>query len=143
MDDSIDCIVNARINVILLNDADRGAGHITAVAAMLAGTPQIFSNAEVITDYLVDEVTALAVPFRDRRALRTAMERLLTDTALSATLASNAKQYAIRWLSNEAASRRVSSLLASLYHDSPIEPVDTSWSKDFERLNARRVKHAH
>ena len=102
--DTLDCIKNARANLILVKDDDRGAGHITAVAAMFAGTPQIFSDVEVLREYLVDGVSATGIPLSDAYALRAAIEKTLANPTLASALSENAKSYAERWLSHKAAS---------------------------------------
>jgi glycosyltransferase involved in cell wall biosynthesis len=138
--DTLDCIINARINLILLKDNDRGAGHITTVAAMFAGTPQIFSDVEVIRDYLVDGVSAIGVPISDDSALKAAIERLLRDSTLGSALSKNAKTYAERWLDHKAASDRVALAIDSLWQGTEVSNVDPRWLQAFELFSARRVR---
>jgi glycosyltransferase involved in cell wall biosynthesis len=137
--DTLDCIAHARANLILLKDNDRGAGHITAVAAMLAGTPQIFSDVEVIRDYLVDGISAIGIGLGDAAALRRALETLLASPALAAALSANAKSYAERWLTDPAATARMLLALDCLSAKVQLPSVDPHWLAAFEEFGRRRV----
>lgn len=135
LDDTLDCIKNAFVNTVLLRDNERGAGHITAVTAMFSGTPQVYSDVEVIKDYLVDGVSAIAVALGDVRAVRSAIERLMNDPPYAARLRANATAYAERWLTNERASERIARALSRLMRGQKVETVDPEWLKDYERLS--------
>jgi hypothetical protein len=137
--DALDCIQHARANLILVKDNDRGAGHITAVAAMFTGTPQIFSDVDVIRDYLIDGVSAIGISLGDAFAVRAAVERVLANSTLALTLSGNAKSYAQRWLSNKAACSRVLFALDSLWQNVGLVAVDPKWLEAFELLCSRRV----
>ena len=137
--DTLDCIAHARANLILLKDNDRGAGHITAVVAMLAGTPQIFSDVEVIRDYLVDDVSAIGIALGDAAALRRAIERLLASPTVAAALSENAKSYAERWLTDKVASGRVLFALDCLSANVELPSVDPQWLAAFEDFGKRRL----
>jgi glycosyltransferase involved in cell wall biosynthesis len=137
--DTLDCIAHARANLIVLKDNDRGAGHITAVAAMLVGTPQIFSDVEAIRDYLVDGVSAIGIGLGDAMALRRAIEDLLANPALGAALSANAKSYAERWLTHQGASGRVQLALECLSDNVELPSVDPQWLAAFEEFGRRRV----
>ena len=129
---TLDCILNASANLILLKDNNRGAGHITTVAAMFAGTPQVFSDVEVIRDYLIDGVTALGTPLGDGRALRGAINALFRQPKLKAELCHNAKLYAERWLTHAAALKRTLAVLDGLWDDKLLCSVDPEWLASFE-----------
>jgi glycosyltransferase involved in cell wall biosynthesis len=135
-----DCIRHARANLVLLKDNDRGAGHITAVAAMLAGTPQIFSDVDVVRDYLVDGVSAIGIPLGDAYALRAAIEKMLANPTLASALSGNAKSYAERWLTNEAASGRVLFALDRLWQNVRLPTVDPKWLQAFELFRSQQVR---
>jgi glycosyltransferase involved in cell wall biosynthesis len=134
--ETLDCIRNAAANAILLKDNERGAGHITAVAAMLSGVPQIVSDVEVIRDYLVDGVSAIAVPLGDADAVRSAIGRLIADPAHAAKLSGNARAYARRWLTNTAVSERIVGALNKLANGERIAPVDPDWLADYAAMSA-------
>jgi glycosyltransferase involved in cell wall biosynthesis len=132
--ETLDCIKNAAANVILLKSDDRGAGHITVVAAMFAGTPQIISDVEVIKDYVVDGVSALMVPLGDAGAVRTAIERILNDPSYAARLSLNAKDYAQRWLTNEQVTKRTVSVLEKLVRGLRVPSVDPEWLSAYSQF---------
>ena len=127
LDETLDCIKNAAANVVLLKDNERGAGHITIVAAMFSGTPQIVSDVDVIKDYVVDGVSAIVVPLRDAQAVRRAIERLLNDRSCAERLSANGRQYAQRWLTNERVMERTVLALDRLMRGEKIDTVDPEW----------------
>ncbi len=137
---ALDCILNASANVILLKDNNRGAGHITTVAAMFAGTPQVFSNIEVIRDYLIDGVTALGTPLGDGRALRGAINALFQQPKLKVELCNNAKLYAERWLTHAAALKRTLTVLDGLWDDKLSCSVDPEWLASFEAVKSNKSR---
>lgn len=98
--DCIDCIRHAVANVILVQDADRGAGHITIVTAMHCGRPQIISDVDTALDYFIPGVHALTVPLGDVQAVRAAMQALLDDPGRADRMGAAAADYAARELSH-------------------------------------------
>lgn len=105
-DQCLGLIRESLANVISLKDSSRGAGHITAVAGMALGKPHIFSDADVITDYLTDGVEGLAVPLGDVAAMRTAILRLAGDATLAASLGEAGRRTATTKLTNRAFAER-------------------------------------
>ena len=134
--ETLDCIKNALASAILLKDNDRGAGHITAVAAMFSGTPQIVSDVEVLRDYFIDGVSAITVPLGDVQAVRIAIERLISDRAYSERLVENARRYAERWLTNERVTKRITYALTKLVERQELATVDPEWLEAYESLKA-------
>ncbi len=105
--DCIDCIRHSVANVILVQDADRGAGHITIVTAMHCARPQIISHVETALDYFIPDEHALTVPLGDIAAVRSAMLTLLDDPARADRMGQSAADFAARWLTH---ARRTASL---------------------------------
>jgi glycosyltransferase involved in cell wall biosynthesis len=135
--ETLDCIKNAEANVILLKDNSRGAGHITAVAAMFAGTPQIVSNADVLEDYLIDGISAVSVPVGDITEIRTAIRRVISEADLQYRLSTNAQAYATQWLTHKSASNRICVALRALLAGDRLVTVDSSWLNIYETLKAK------
>lgn len=98
--DCIDCIRHAVANVILVQDADRGAGHITIVTAMHCGRPQIISHVDTALDYFIPEKHALTVPLEDPKAVRAAMQTLLDNPERAERMGRDAADFAARWLTH-------------------------------------------
>jgi glycosyltransferase involved in cell wall biosynthesis len=140
LNDTLDCIKNARVNAILLRDRDRGAGHITAVASMFSQTPQIVSDVDVIKDYFVDGVTAITVSLGDAQAVRTAIEKLMSDPRYSKWLSTNARNYAERWLTNERVTGRIIDALKSVAEGQKIPTVDPEWLEALESLRGQQMR---
>lgn len=126
-EDCLDCLRRCVASVILLKDDGRGAGHITAVAAMQMGVPQIFTQAQVLAEYCVDGVAGIAVPFGDVGATAAAMIRLQSDAALRANVADRAKSFGWRWCSNAASSNRQVELVLSCVEGRAAAQVDPQW----------------
>lgn len=89
-------IAGALANVILVNDATRGAGHITAVSGMLLGKPHIFSDVETLREYIEDGRDGLAVPLGDAAAFNRAIRRLASDPALAEQMGREGRDHAMR-----------------------------------------------
>jgi hypothetical protein len=113
MDDCIACVRHALANVILVNDADRGAGHITAVMAMLLAKPQIFSSVAVLEDYLTSGEQGIGVKLGDVSAVAAAMAKLQSDADLCRALGNNARARAATHFSHAATSQRTIDLISS------------------------------
>ena len=99
-EDCLKILSGALANVILVNDATRGAGHITAVSGMLLGKPHIFSDVATLAGYLKDGRDGIAVPLGDAAAFRHALKRLASDPALAASMGNAARDHALREMSN-------------------------------------------
>ncbi|MBU3032274.1 glycosyltransferase family protein [Paracoccus marinaquae] len=98
--DCIDCIRQAVANVILVQDAERGAGHITMVTAMHCARPQIISHVDTALDYFIPGEHALTVPVADMGAVREAMQTLLNDPALADRMGQAAAAHAAQRLTH-------------------------------------------
>jgi glycosyltransferase involved in cell wall biosynthesis len=83
---------------------------VALLEAMAVGRPAVGSRLSGIDDAIVDGETGLLVPAGDAGALATALEKLLTDTALCASLGAAASQRAESF-SVSAIGSRYSSLL--------------------------------
>lgn len=88
IEDCASCINYSFANVILVRDASRGAGHITAVMAMQLGKPNIFSNVLTLEDYLQDGIHGFSVPVGDVDSVAEALKKLLLDNELYARFGS-------------------------------------------------------
>lgn len=138
MERAMSCIKHALANLILVKDGERGAGHITAVAAMLLETPQIASTVEVLSDYLIDGYNCLAVPIGDADAIRDAIAAILSAPDMSAELASNGREYAGRWLSHQAATERVFAAVHKILCGESVQAVDPEWLRYFSSVSKPR-----
>jgi len=126
--DCLSCIEHAIANLILVKDDDRGAGHITAVSAMLLEAPQIYSDVSVLGDYFIDGVTGIAAPVGDADAVAAAIGRVADAPARTARMTAAAKDYALRWLSHDATVERQADLILAAIERRPFETVDPDWS---------------
>jgi glycosyltransferase involved in cell wall biosynthesis len=78
-------------NVFVLNSTYEGLPHVV-LEAMAAGTPVIATDAGGTSEVVEHGATGLLVPVGDTAALRGAVERLCTDTALRAQLTAEASR---------------------------------------------------
>ena len=134
MEDCLSCIKHSCANLILVKDDERGAGHITAVAAMQLGTPQIVSDAQVLSDYFVHGYNCIKVPMRDFASVRSALEVLLTRTDIARQLTLNGIDYALGWLTHEATEARTFATVEILLSNDTIDQVDPLWENAYARL---------
>jgi glycosyltransferase involved in cell wall biosynthesis len=83
----------ARAAVVAVPSHREGFG-VVCLEAMAHGRPVVASAVGGLRDLVVDGETGLLVPPRDRDALRTALERLLADSALRQRLGGAARERA-------------------------------------------------
>lgn len=99
--DCISCIRGSLANVIIVNDADRGAGHITLVTGLHCAKAHIISHVDTALDYFTPGEHALTVPLADPVALRKAMLTLLDNPDLAQRMGQAAGAHAARLLTHE------------------------------------------
>jgi glycosyltransferase involved in cell wall biosynthesis len=100
-------------HLVLVVDATRGAGHISAVSAMLLGKPQIFSDVAPLSDYLFDDFNGIAVPVGDVGAVAAGICRLNDDPDLAKRLGSAGRSFALEHMSHAGSARRMANILAA------------------------------
>ena len=114
MEECLSYVDRSFAHLVLVADSKRGAGHISAVSAMLLGKPQIFSDVAPIADYLIDDFNGIAVPLGDVDAIANAICRLKDDSALAERLGSAGRKFALEHMSDHAStSRTVDTLVAA------------------------------
>lgn len=91
LDECLAYLAGSFAHLVLVSDAHCGAGHISAVSAMLLGKPQVFSDVPPLADYLVDDFNGIAVPVGDAPAVADAIKRLQSDAKLAARLGAAGK----------------------------------------------------
>ena len=134
MEDCLSCIKHARINLILVKNDLRGAGHITAVAAMMLVVPQVVSDASVLSDYFVDQSNCIKVPLGDLMSIRLAVDKILNEEMFAAALVRNGVSYASKWLTHRATEARTYEMIESLLTGLTLQAVDPRWQRDFDEL---------
>jgi len=107
MDECLAYIAGSFAHLVLVLDAHRGAGHISAVTAMLLGKPQIFSEVAPLSDYLIDGLNGIAVPIGDAAAVASAIRSLQSDPARAERLGITGREFALKSMSHEAATSGV------------------------------------
>jgi glycosyltransferase involved in cell wall biosynthesis len=107
MDECLAYIAGSFAHLVLVLDADRGAGHISAVTAMLMAKPQIFSEVAPLSDYLIDGLNGIAVPVGDAEAVASAIRSLQSDPATAERLGVRGREFALKSMSHEAATSSV------------------------------------
>jgi glycosyltransferase involved in cell wall biosynthesis len=111
MEECLNYVASSFAHLVLVADANRGAGHISAVSAMLLGKPQIFSDVAPLSDYLVDDFNGIAVPVGGIDAVVNAIRRLRDDPQLAQRLGSTGRSFALREMSHSSSSRRVANTI--------------------------------
>ncbi|MBR0995457.1 glycosyltransferase [Bradyrhizobium japonicum] len=136
MDDSMSCILHASANLVLVKDGNRGAGHITAVAGMMLGTPQISSNMDVLNDYLIGGFNCISVPPGNIDAIRDAVNTILLYPNRRMALVANGVAFASRWLTHSAAQKRVFESIDRMLENKPQQIVDPQWTDFMSEIAA-------
>ena len=114
MEECLNYVAGSFAHLVLVVDAQRGAGHISSVSAMLLGKPQIFSDVAPLSDYLKDGFNGIAVPVGDVDAVADAIRKLRDDPGLAHRLGTAGRSFAIDELSYEASAARNAEALSRL-----------------------------
>ena len=132
MDMCLDVVRQSVAHLVLVKDDKRGAGHISAVSAMLLEKPQIFSDVSTLDDYLIDGFNGIRVPMNDAAATAAAIKTLVADDALAQLLGKNGSAFAKEWLSNEKTAILVGDIVRSAINGDAL-PAD-GWAEKREHL---------
>ncbi len=97
----------AKIVVLPLKNTRHPGGITTLLEAFACGRPVVVSDSSGVRDYLRHEENCLVVPCGNVMALRSAIERLLSDAALRERLAQGARAYAEAELSQDHHARKL------------------------------------
>ena len=112
MEECAACVKYSLANVILVNDADRGAGHITAVMGMQFAKPHIFTDVPTLRDYLVPDQHGIGVKLHNVTEVTEAMLVLLNDAPLATRFGQTAQSDARAVHSHLAAQNRIFHIIA-------------------------------
>lgn len=107
MEECAACVRYSLANVILVKDADRGAGHITAVMGMQFAKPHIFTAVPTLSDYLVPDQHGIGVKLENVTEVTEAMIQLLNNTDLATRMGQAAQRDAGMIHSHTAAQNRI------------------------------------
>lgn len=111
MEECASCIRYSMANVVLVKDADRGAGHITAVMGMLFAKPHVFSDVPTLQDYLVNSQHGIGVKIGDVAAVANAMKVLKDNSALAQQFGKIGQSDALQMHSHKASQERIWAIL--------------------------------
>lgn len=114
MSECLNYVANSFAHLVLVTDAQRGAGHISAVSAMLLGKPQIFSDVAPLADYLKDGLNAISVPLGDADAAASAILKLRDDRQMAASLGAAGRKFALERMSDSASSRSMADAILTV-----------------------------
>jgi glycosyltransferase involved in cell wall biosynthesis len=110
------CLRDSLFSAVLLNDSQRGAGHITIVSAMMLGKAQVVSDASVIQDYVINGEHALNVPLADVDACARAFSQLLNNPELAAQMGQRGRAHALAHYTNDAIARELLRVIHTVTH---------------------------
>ena len=122
------------INVIPIQDASTGAGHMTIVAGMHLGKAQIVTELPTIDDYFFHGVHGLTVKANSVDHLRRAIEFLFQNPSLCNQFGENARQFSEEWLQEPSAVRGLSEILTAFRNRQRLPCETSGWSEYKERL---------
>lgn len=133
MDACLSCIKHAFCNVVLVRDGNRGAGHITMVAAMFMGKPQIISDVAVVKDYFIHQKHGISVPIADVNSVKDAI-RQLENESVANSYGEEARSYANRYFINDEVARRFVDILQAVSQGIQPEVCDSNWVQEYNAL---------
>lgn len=87
----------ADVYVLSLLEAGTSTGHVRLMAANQAGVPVVATRVRGLEGYVVDGATALLIPAGAPEEMGEAVDRVLADARLAATLATGARERSRRW----------------------------------------------
>ncbi len=134
MDSCLSCIRHSKINAVLVNDDDRGAGHITIVAAMLMNKPQIISDVSVIKEYFVDGVHGVSVPVADVESVKQAIVKLQNEDFYLAC-GKQANEYAKKYFTNDSSSERFIDVAQAVANNQKPDVCNVQWLQEFNKIS--------
>lgn len=108
-EECLNYVAGSFAHLVLVTDAERGAGHISAVTAMLLGKPQVFSDVEPLADYLINDFNGVAVPIADVGAVAEAIGKLRTNSDLAHRLGAQGRTFALKTMSDASSAAGVAS----------------------------------
>lgn len=111
MEECAACVRFSLANVVLVKDANRGAGHITAVMGMLFAKPHIFTIVPTLHDYLETDRHGFGVKLGDTAAVADAMTVLRNNSRRAAEFGKMAQFDAQNLHSHNAALERLLDIL--------------------------------
>jgi len=94
-------LARANVYAIVLEDRGVSAGQVRLAHANERGVPVVATRTAALEEYVVDGETALLVPPADPAALRSAIDRVLGDPALAASLRDGAQARSARWVRDD------------------------------------------
>lgn len=110
------CLRDSLFSAVLLNDSQRGAGHITIVSAMMLGKAQVVSDASVIQDYVINGEHAFNVPLSDVDACTAAFSALLHNPEQAALMGQRGRAHALAHYTNDAIARELMRVIQTVTH---------------------------
>lgn len=131
MHDCIRLIRSARLSLVLLNDDDRGAGHITSVIAMSVGTPQIITRSNSLREYFIDGLHGFATIPKNPEDVARKVKLLISDRKLHRLMSTNGAEYANRWFSEDYGSKQLSAIIEAVLFNRDLGPFDPQWHNQF------------
>jgi hypothetical protein len=112
-----DLLQQACFSVTPIRNVTTASGQVTLIDAMMYGRAQVVTSCPGSVDYLTHGQQALMVPPGDREALRSAIQLLWQDKMLRHTMGRSGRQRMVREFSDDAAGRRLGSLLDEVERD--------------------------
>ena len=115
MEECLNYVAGAFAHLVLVCDDLRGAGHISAVSAMLLSKPQIFSDVSTLSDYLITDFNGIAVGIGDVKAIADAICKLQNQPEFAARLGESGKNFALDLMTHAQSTTRCAEAVKSAY----------------------------
>lgn len=109
-------VQKSRLSVVPLLDPNVASGQVTVIESMRMERAVIATESAGTKDYVRNGTNGVLVPPHDPEALASAMVELWDDDAARRKYARNAATFADEWLSDAAAARALTRIMADLEH---------------------------
>lgn len=120
----------ALFNVVPIQDASTGAGHMTIVNAMQYGKAQLLTDVSTVRDYFRGGEHGLWVDLHSVESMRIGIARLLEDVAFRERCERNALEFAEQWFSEAAAGRVLCAALDAWGEGKAFDLAPPNWNSE-------------
>ncbi len=91
-------LANSAVSVVPIKDVSTGAGHMTIVAAMQLGIPQLLTKLETVDDYFLDQKHGFYIEVGDVESMSDNLNKIIGDEGLHETIRLEAESFSKKWL---------------------------------------------
>jgi len=96
-------LANSIVSVVPIKDVSTGAGHMTIVAAMQLGIPQLITRLETVDDYFLDNKHGFYIDQGNVNSMSEKLNELIGDTEFYEVIRKETAKFSEKWLMEHSA----------------------------------------